>query len=159
MRLGDSDKIVRVTEFLSRTERGDPKRTFTNLYVKNLPENVKTKEDLEGMFTDYGTISSAVIMEVRESTAIAPDPYCVRPDKPLCIICSLALCTGTCSRCCKRNSMLVQDQKTSKMFGFVNFETAEAAAAAKEAMHDKEIDGRKLFVDRAQTKTERQACC
>jgi RNA recognition motif-containing protein len=49
----------------------------------------------------------------------------------------------------------VQDQKTERNFGFVNFETAEAAGAAKEAMHDKEIEGRKLFVDRAQTKMER----
>jgi polyadenylate-binding protein len=51
---------------------------------------------------------------------------------------------------------VLQDQKTERNFGFVNFETASAAAAAKDALHDKEIDGRKLFVDRAQTKAERQ---
>jgi RNA recognition motif-containing protein len=50
---------------------------------------------------------------------------------------------------------VVQDQRTGKFFGFVNFETAEAAANAKNEMHDKETDGQKLFVDRAQTKAER----
>lgn len=65
MRLGESDRIVRVTEFLSRTERGDAARQFTNLYVKNLPESVKTKEQLEKLFSEHGTISSAVIMLVR----------------------------------------------------------------------------------------------
>jgi polyadenylate-binding protein len=65
MRLGDSDKIVRVCEFLSRTERGDTKRLFTNLYVKNLPDSVQTKEELEKMFAEFGTISSAVIMKVQ----------------------------------------------------------------------------------------------
>lgn len=65
MRLGDSEKIVRVSEFLSRTERGDAKRLFTNLYVKNLPDSIKTKEQLEELFAEYGAISSAVIMTVR----------------------------------------------------------------------------------------------
>lgn len=51
--------------------------------------------------------------------------------------------------------MHIQDPRTGRYFGFVNFETAEAAAAAKDNLHEKEIDGHKLYVDRAQTKTER----
>ena len=35
--LGDSDKVVTVTEFVSKQDRGDPKQNYTNLYVKNLP--------------------------------------------------------------------------------------------------------------------------
>lgn len=110
MRLGESEKIVHVCEFLSRTERGDPRQLFTNLYIKNLPDSVATKEDLERMFSEFGSISSAVLMK---------------------------------------------DQRTDRFFGFINFETSEAAANAKNEMHDKEIDGHKLFVDRAQTKSER----
>lgn len=49
----------------------------------------------------------------------------------------------------------MQDNKTDRYFGFVNFETAEAAVTAKEKLHDQEMDGSKLFVDRAQTKAER----
>jgi polyadenylate-binding protein len=64
MSLGDSDKIVRVCEFLSRTERSDAKSLYTNLYVKNLPESVKAKEDLENIFSEFGTISSSVVMKV-----------------------------------------------------------------------------------------------
>lgn len=74
MRLGDSDKIVRVTEFLSRMERGDVQRKFTNLYVKNLPDEIDTKEKLEKMFETYGTISSAVMMTVRPAASPAPRP-------------------------------------------------------------------------------------
>jgi polyadenylate-binding protein len=64
MRLGDSEKIVHVCEFLSRTERGDPKQLFTNLYVKGLPDSVTSKEDFERMFSEFGTISSAVFLKV-----------------------------------------------------------------------------------------------
>lgn len=44
----------------------------------------------------------------------------------------------------------------SKGFGFVNFEEHEHAVAAVEDLHDQEIDGRKLFVTRAQKKHERE---
>lgn len=41
-------------------------------------------------------------------------------------------------------------------FGFVNFADTDAAAAAKDALHDKDLEGKKLFVDRAQKKGERE---
>lgn len=44
-----------------------------------------------------------------------------------------------------------------KGFGFVAFETAEAAEKAVEAMNGKDINGRPLYVGRAQKKAERQA--
>lgn len=49
------------------------------------------------------------------------------------------------------------DSTKSKGFGFVAFETAEAAEKAVEAMNGKEINGRQLYVGRAQKKAERQA--
>lgn len=48
------------------------------------------------------------------------------------------------------------DEEPGKYFAFVNFETHEAAAAACQGLHEKEVDGSKLYVDRAQTKAERQ---
>jgi len=44
----------------------------------------------------------------------------------------------------------------NKGFGFVNFETHDQAAKAVEALHDNEINGKKLFVARAQKKQERE---
>jgi len=45
----------------------------------------------------------------------------------------------------------------SKGFGFVNFETAEAAQAAVEAVNTQEVEGKTLFVGRAQKRQERDA--
>lgn len=44
----------------------------------------------------------------------------------------------------------------SKGFGFVNYEEHGAARAAVEELHDKEINGKALFVSRAQKKAERE---
>ncbi|KAF5373548.1 hypothetical protein D9758_000598 [Tetrapyrgos nigripes] len=55
-------------------------------------------------------------------------------------------------------SAIVQtdEEGNSKGFGFVNFETHDEAQLAVDALHDKEINGRKLFVSRAQKKAERE---
>ncbi|EGW34938.1 uncharacterized protein SPAPADRAFT_58066 [Spathaspora passalidarum NRRL Y-27907] len=47
-----------------------------------------------------------------------------------------------------------QDGK-SKGFGFVNYETHESAVKAVEELNDKEINGQKIYVGRAQKKRER----
>ena len=52
----------------------------------------------------------------------------------------------------------VQDEAgKSRGFGFVNFETAEGAGKAVEALHEKEIKGKKVWAGRAQKKSEREA--
>lgn len=45
----------------------------------------------------------------------------------------------------------------SKGFGFVSFEDAETASRAVEELNGKDIDGKELYVGRAQKKAERQA--
>jgi RNA recognition motif-containing protein len=45
----------------------------------------------------------------------------------------------------------------SRGFGFVNFETAEAASKAVESLNGKEVDGKTVFAGRAQKKAEREA--
>lgn len=62
--LGESDKVVTVTEFVSKQDRGDPKQHFTNVYVKSLPPSVKTEEDVKTMFGEFGEISSVAMMKV-----------------------------------------------------------------------------------------------
>lgn len=62
--LGESEKVVTVTEFISKQDRSDPKKLFTNVYVKNLPASVETEEELKTMFEEFGPISSIALMKV-----------------------------------------------------------------------------------------------
>jgi polyadenylate-binding protein len=55
-----------------------------------------------------------------------------------------------------QSCVIMRDDKgASKGFGFINFTDHEAAGAAVEEMNGKEVEGKKLFVGRAQKKTER----
>lgn len=51
--------------------------------------------------------------------------------------------------------VMEDDQGKSKGFGFVNFESHEAAKNAVDAINNKEIKGKKVFCGRAQRKAER----
>jgi polyadenylate-binding protein len=53
-------------------------------------------------------------------------------------------------------SLSVDEEGKSKEFGFVNYENHEDAHKAVEAMNEKEINGKTLFVGRAQKKAERE---
>lgn len=58
-----NDKQVFVGPFLRKQDRENAvdKTKFTNVFVKNLADST-TKEELEGVFGKYGTITSAVVM-------------------------------------------------------------------------------------------------
>jgi len=108
-------KVI-VAPFMSKRERGNTNTgTFTNVYVKNIPEDA-TQEDMDKLFAAHGAVTS---------------------------------------------SMLATDENTKfKGFGFVNFETAEQASAAVDALNGHEITtpsgAKKLVVCRAQKKEERE---
>uniref|UniRef100_A0A669B179 Poly A binding protein, cytoplasmic 1 b n=1 Tax=Oreochromis niloticus TaxID=8128 RepID=A0A669B179_ORENI len=53
-------------------------------------------------------------------------------------------------------SKVVCDENGSKGYGFVHFETHEAAERAVDEMNGKELNGRQVYVGRAQKKGERQ---
>ncbi|KAK7054806.1 Protein phosphatase PP2A regulatory subunit B [Paramarasmius palmivorus] len=53
----------------------------------------------------------------------------------------------------------VDEEGRSKGFGFVNFEIHEEAQKAVDALHDTEINGRKLFVSRAQKRQSARKNC
>ncbi|KAK9819769.1 hypothetical protein WJX72_002177 [[Myrmecia] bisecta] len=56
------------------------------------------------------------------------------------------------------SATLMRDEDgKSKGFGFINFEEAEAAHKAVEALNGKDVDGKELYVGRAQKKAEREA--
>eukprot|EP00889_Picochlorum_renovo_P001165 jgi/Picre1/28195/NNA_003601.t1 len=97
----------------ARSERAtDTEVKFTNVYVKNLPEEIDD-DKLTAMFKEFGTVSSAVVMKDNEGK--------------------------------------------SKGFGFVNMEDADQAAKAVEELNGKEVDGKEIYVGRAQKKAEREA--
>lgn len=55
------------------------------------------------------------------------------------------------------STLLQNDDKTSRGFGFVNFEQVDSAQQAVDALHGKQVDDKELYVGRAQKKTEREA--
>jgi polyadenylate-binding protein len=61
-----NDKPVYVGDFIPRQQRAPPRgnqETFTNIYTKDLDkETIRTSEDLENLFKEFGTITSAKLM-------------------------------------------------------------------------------------------------
>jgi len=119
------DQLVYVGNFKSKQERleeiGKTQREFTNLYVKNLPEDM-TEEGLEELFSKFGKVTSRKIAIKKGDDEEEPAA-----------------------------------DNSSKGFGFVSFELAASARAAVEEMNDKEVNGKTLFVARAQKRAERLA--
>ena len=53
--------------------------------------------------------------------------------------------------------IMKDEEGKSRGFGFVNFDDADGAHAAVEALNNTVIDGKELYAGRAQKKTEREA--
>jgi polyadenylate-binding protein len=104
---------VFVAQFVSRKERlaANASKKFTNVYVKNLPDNYDDLK-LKELFATYGEIKSSVLMKGGELK--------------------------------------------NKLFGFVNFDKAEQAEQSVDALNNNTLDGKVLYVSRAQKKAERE---
>ncbi|KAI6690105.1 hypothetical protein NL676_026933 [Syzygium grande] len=106
-------KKIYVSKFVKKSERTSfsEEPEFTNLYVKNLEEDV-TMDHLRDKFSEYGKVSNVVIMKDIDGK--------------------------------------------SRGFGFVNFESPQAAKKAVEALNGSIMGSKILFVGRAQKKAERE---
>lgn len=107
------DKKVFVGHFVPKQEREkntSSDNTFTNVFIKNLPEDV---EDLKTNFEKFGKITSSVVMKGEDGK--------------------------------------------SKCFGFVNYETHEAAEKAVTELNGKKIGEKEIYVGRAEKKARREA--
>lgn len=106
---------VYVGPFVKKEERNLQKYDsfrFTNLYVKNLTNDI-SDEDLRSIFGVFGPVTSVAVMK--------------------------------------------DENGESKCFGFVNFEHSDDAVKAIENLNGKKINGKELYVGRAQKKSEREA--
>jgi len=109
-------KKVFVGRFVPRKDReielGEKAKKFTNVFIKNLSEDVEESSLME-MFEKYGKITSLKVMK--------------------------------------------GDDNKSKGFGFVSYEDSVHAEAACDDLNGKDIEGKPIYVGRAQKKAERQA--
>lgn len=108
-----NNKKVYVGPFVAKKERiqQEAKKDFTNIFIKNLSENV-SDEEIVKIFSQFGPV---------------------------------------------KNALVVRDEEgKSKGFAFVNYEMPDDASNAVDEMNNKEIDGKPVFVGRAQKKAERE---
>jgi len=109
-------KKVFVGRFVPRKDReielGEKAKKFTNVFIKNLSEDIEESVLME-MFEKYGKITSLKVMK--------------------------------------------GDDNKSKGFGFVSYEDSIHAEAACDDLNGKDIEGKPIYVGRAQKKAERQA--
>ncbi|XP_057618702.1 polyadenylate-binding protein 1-like [Chionomys nivalis] len=110
-----NDRKVFVGRFKSRRDRqaelGARAKEFTNVYIKNLGEDMDD-ERLQGLFGRFGPALSVKVM--------------------------------------------TDESGKSKGFGFVSFERHEDARKAVDEMNGKDLNGKQIYVGRAQKKVERQ---
>ncbi|ERE86364.1 polyadenylate-binding protein 1 [Cricetulus griseus] len=110
-----NDRKVFVGRFKSRRDRqaelGARAKEFTNVYIKNLGEDMDD-ERLQGLFSKFGPALSVKVM--------------------------------------------TDESGKSKGFGFVSFERHEDARKAVDEMNGKDLNGKQIYVGRAQKKVERQ---
>ncbi|KAK1784283.1 hypothetical protein P4O66_019972, partial [Electrophorus voltai] len=110
-----NDRKVFIGHFKSRKEReaemGAKAKEFTNVYIKNIGEDMNDNK-LNEIFSKFGPTLSRRVM--------------------------------------------TDESGKSKGFGFVSFERHEDAKRAVDEMNGKELNGKQLYVARAQKKGERQ---
>ena len=69
---------VYVGPFLKKSDRPvDRESHFTNVYVKNLPDSI-TDEKLNEMFSEHGSVTSAVVMKVWAAMSGNQNTNCAR---------------------------------------------------------------------------------
>ena len=124
-----NDKKVYVGHHVGKKERqsklDEQRAQFTNIFVKNVSTEA-TDEDFEALFTPFGEIVSAAIGRDEQGTNKGLVKY-----------------------------LIVINSELTTRFGFVNFTSHESADKAVDELHDKDWKGMKLFLSRAQKRSER----
>ncbi|KAF6020755.1 hypothetical protein EB796_020911 [Bugula neritina] len=148
-----NDKKVFVGRFMSRKERmeqmGDKVKKFTNVYVKNLSDEVTDKQFME-MFVKYGPVVSAKVMTADDGKG-----------KGFGFVSfETAEAAEECVNDMNGSETLVMREEgggASKGFGFVCFSAPEEATKAVTEMNGRIIVSKPLYVALAQRKEDRKA--
>ncbi|KAK4529923.1 hypothetical protein CCYA_CCYA02G0780 [Cyanidiococcus yangmingshanensis] len=175
---------VFVGEFRPRRDReasGELSAKFTNVYVKNLDEASCTTEEITKIFEPFGKITSIFIPTETVQERRLPQQSENHmsnaegsPDEKAESDTSEMKSTGgtqhegppdqsspsegeVASAADHREHVEMIERVRPRGFAFVNFETAEQAAAAVEALNGTEYKGKPLYVGRAQKKAERES--
>uniref|UniRef100_A0A2K6SUJ3 Poly(A) binding protein cytoplasmic 1 n=1 Tax=Saimiri boliviensis boliviensis TaxID=39432 RepID=A0A2K6SUJ3_SAIBB len=125
-----------------------------NIFIKNLDKSIDNKA-LYDTFSAFGNILSCKVSQKMSGKHV----YIIELLLELC-------CNGYLyftniqvrwlTDCLSILTNVVCDENGSKGYGFVHFETQEAAERAVDEMNGKELNGKQIYVGRAQKKVERQ---
>uniref|UniRef100_A0A8C4E9J6 PABP n=1 Tax=Dicentrarchus labrax TaxID=13489 RepID=A0A8C4E9J6_DICLA len=140
-----------------------------NIFIKNLDKSIDNKA-LYDTFSAFGNILSCKVggaafilclcfvfecLTYRPLLCMTKD--CIRLKLIVCVTFEKKKMHGVVFDMLKSPfSKVVCDENGSKGYGFVHFETHEAAERAVDDMNGKELNGRQVYVGRAQKKGERQ---
>jgi RNA recognition motif-containing protein len=107
---------------------------FSNLYVKHLPDDIVTDDDLRALFSPYGAVKSVRL------------GVCLHDENGHQVLADA-------------DSVTVQDMSLGRRFGFVDFEKCQDAKSALKGMNGLVVRNatRPLHVARFQSKAERQS--
>merc|ERR1739838_1169181 len=126
-----NEKKVFVGRFVPRKERekelGEKAKKFTNVYIKNFGEDLGD-EKLKEVFSKFGKITSYKVVKEKDLAQHAEGA-----------------------------EIMADESGKNKGFGFVSFEDPEEAMVACDELNGQDLDGKTVFVGRAQKKAERQA--
>eukprot|EP00003_Mantamonas_plastica_P023139 TRINITY_DN408_c3_g1_i1.p1 TRINITY_DN408_c3_g1~~TRINITY_DN408_c3_g1_i1.p1 ORF type:complete len:682 (+),score=327.05 TRINITY_DN408_c3_g1_i1:112-2046(+) len=167
-------KKVYVGYFLAKKERQrSNEKNFTNVYVKNIHPDV-TEEQLKELFEPFGEITSMVVnrgkkrtKNAESSSSSSSDEEAKEEDSEAKEEAKEEETTSSNEEEAKEGEEAKEDDKTEESqeekkeeaplgFGFINFKESASALKAVEDMNEFELEGKKLYVGRAQKKSERQ---
>ena len=135
-------KKVFVGRFIPRKDRerelGEKAKYFTNVYIKNFGDEFDDEKLFE-QFSKYGKVTSHKVFK-NNFTLL----FFKMASISQFLIVSFYL------------KVMSSDEGKSRGFGFVCYEDPDAAERACDDMHGKEMNGKTLFVGRAQKRNERQ---
>jgi polyadenylate-binding protein len=158
---------VYVGRFIAKKEWLKQKEnSWTNVFAKNLPPNF-TEKQLTDLFSEFGPVTSAVIMKeperpVKAVPAPAKEPEttsapAAEGETPKEADAEPAKEAEPAAAPAEGEAVKEAVPVARTVFGFINFKNHEDAVKAVASINAKLIDGREVYCGRAQKKAERAA--
>lgn len=146
---------VTVQQFKTRNERTNDDNNnskFTNVFVKNLPINF-TQQQLDELFTPYGTITSSMIATNAAEQKLASINQNNQNDESANNDESNDISDSTDDH--KSSPTTTPTGKQVGIYGFVNYQSSNDAERAVNELNGRDIDGYSIYVGKAIKKQDR----